>query len=185
MDSQHSMPAHGGGRAFCCSLLFHTGLCGNCVIYIHSKGRNGLDTICTHYILFLAVTFDSHCRPIGLFGTDIYLSKYVSGYLKGKKNKKKKRTVFIKSLIASWKLDCFRYSKQSLQDIIKENVTVTCWHFLKKNILYLFVLLSSLNLAINTAGSCGSLDGEKYFTAEVQTQSFYQFLLSFANFQLL
>lgn len=100
-DSQHSVPAHGSGRVFHCSLLFHTGLCGNCVIYIHSEGRNGLDTIGAHYIFILAETLVSCSRPIGLFDTDIYLSKYVSGYLKGKKKKEKKTPVFIKSLIVS------------------------------------------------------------------------------------
>lgn len=43
----------------------------------------------------------------------------------------------------------------------------------QKNILYLFELLSSLRLDINTVGYRGSLDGEKYFITQVQIQSFY------------
>lgn len=119
------MPACGSRRAFHCSLLFCTGLHGNCFIYIHTEGSNGLDSACTHSIFFLAQTLIRLCAPIGLFGTDIYLLKY-GRYLRGKKRKKKEKTCSYKIFDYDLKSSLLQVFQKKLEDIIKENVTVTC-----------------------------------------------------------
>lgn len=127
------MPAWGVEGLFTVSCCFAQ-VSGNCVIYVHSEGRNGLDTVCSHSIFFLAQTLLSRCAPIGLFGTDIHLSEYGSGYLRGKKRKKKKKKncsykmfdrelntrllqVFRKNLGGHHKRKCNRYMLIGFQKI--------------------------------------------------------------------
>lgn len=79
--------ACGSRSVFHCNLLFHRGLWGLWVIYVHTWGKNTLNSICTHQIFFLAQKLISHCAPSELYGTDIHFSKY-GRYLRGEKKDK-------------------------------------------------------------------------------------------------